>query len=270
MYHGFDIGSAKLPVNERRGIPHHLIDVREPGQLFTAGDFARMARTVLHQIAQRNRLPVLAGGTGFYLRALLEGLPDAPERQEPVRARLLAREKLRPGSLHRILARLDPAAADRIHQNDMKKLVRALEMRIVGRRPSAALLAEPANALTGFEVVKIGLDPARPELYRRIDERVAAMFQGGLIEEVQGILASGIPASAKPFESIGYAQVAGYLEGRLSFEAAVALAQQATRQYAKRQMTWFRRELNVRWFKNFGNLAEVQWEAASYLRDTIK
>ncbi len=270
VYRGFDIGSAKVPVSARRGIPHHLIDVVDPGQLFTAGDFARMARGVLREIAGRNRLPVLVGGTGFYLRALLEGLSPAPERHDFLRARLLAREDKRRGSLHRILSRLDPAASARIHQNDVKKLVRALELCMLRRQPASTLQAVLKDALTGFPTIKIGLDPPRAELYERINNRVARMFEGGLIEEVEAMLASGVLSSAKPFESLGYSQAVAHLQGRLSREEAVTLTQQATRQYAKRQMTWFRRERDVQWFQNFGTAAEVQSEAVSYLRNTIK
>ena len=247
-----------------------MIDVLDPAQLFTAGDFARMARAVLLEIAGRNRLPVLVGGTGFYLRALLEGLSPAHERQELLRARLLVREEKRKGSLHRILSRLDPAASARIHQNDVKKLVRALELCMLRRQPASTLLAVRKDALTGFPTIKIGLDPPRAELYQRINDRVARMFEGGLIEEVEAMLGGGVPSSAKPFESLGYSQAVAHLEGRLSLEQVVTLTRQATRQYAKRQMTWFRRERDVEWFKNFGAAPEAQSNAVSYLRNTIK
>ena len=259
-----------MPASGRRGIPHHLIDVLDPTQLFTAGDFARMAGGVLLEIAGRNRLPVLVGGTGFYLRALLEGLSPAPERQEFLRARLLAREDKRRGSLHRILSRLDPAASARIHRNDVKKLVRALELCMLRRQPASTLQAVRKDALTGFPAIKIGLNPPRAELYQRINDRVTRMFEDGLIQEVEAMLASGVPSSAKPFESLGYSQAVALLEGRLSLEQAATLTRQATRQYAKRQMTWFRREPDVEWFKNFGSPPEAQSEALSYLRNAIK
>ena len=265
VYRGFDIGSAKLPVSERQGIPHHLIDVVDPGQLFTAGDFARQARCVLGEIAERNRVPILAGGTGFYLRALLQGLSPAPERDATVQARLIQREDKREGSLHRLLSRLDPSAAARIHRNDQRKLIRALELCLIRRQPASelatALWSQSKDALTGFRAIKIGLDPPRAELYERINARVARMFERGLLEEIRAMLASGVPGSAKPFESLGYSQALAHLEGRLSLEEAVTLAQQATRRYAKRQMTWFRREQDVRWFPDFGTRAEVQAEA---------
>lgn len=247
-----------------------MIDVLNPDQLFTAGDFARMARAVLRDIAGRRRLPVLVGGTGFYLRALLEGLSPAPERHEFLRTRLLAREDKRRGSLHRILSRLDPAASARIHQNDVKKLVRALELCMLRRQPASTLQAISKDALTGFPTIKIGLDPPRAELYEHINDRVTRMFEGGLIEEVNAMLASGLPSSAKPFESLGYSQAVAHLEKRLSLEEAVTLTRQATRQYAKRQMTWFRRERDVQWFKSFGTAPAAQSEAVSYLRNTIK
>jgi len=252
VYRKFDLGSAKTPYSERQGIPHHLIDIVEPDQLFTAGDFARTARSVVHEIAGRHRIPVLVGGTGFYLRALLEGLPPGPERNEELRMRLLEHESRRDGSLHRILGRLDPRAAARIHPNDSKKVVRALELCIVRRQPASDLLTREKDSLRGFRVIKIGLDPPRPALFERINQRVGEMFERGLIQEVQSILSSGVPKSAKPFESLGYCQALAHLEGRLSMEEAIRLTRQATRQYAKRQMTWFRREPDVHWFQDFG------------------
>ena len=266
VYRGFDIGSAKVPADQRHEIPHHLIDVLDPGELFTAGDFARQARRVLSDIAERNRIPILAGGTGFYLRALLHGLSPAPQRDPALRSRLLQREERRAGSLHRLLSRLDPPASARIHPNDHRKLIRAMELCLIRRQPASELWSQDKEALQGFRPIKIGLDPPRAELYERIDIRVAQMFERGLLAEVQAIQASGAPKSAKPFESLGYAQAIAHLEGRLSLNEAVTLAQQATRQYAKRQMTWFRREPGVQWFADFGTRAEVQAAAMEVVK----
>jgi tRNA dimethylallyltransferase len=269
VYRYFNIGTAKLTPAERCGIPHHVIDTIEPDQLYTAGEFARDARAALIDISARNRVPVLVGGTGFYLRALLEGLPPGHERDESIRSRLMEREAMRGGSLHRILGRLDPQAAARIHANDVKKLIRAIELCLLHRQPASALLAKRKDALAGFDVVKVGLNPPRPALYERINARVHRMFQEGLVEEVQGILARGFPVTAKPFESLGYAQVRSYLCGELTLEEAIALAQQETRRYAKRQMTWFRREPVVHWFGGFGSDPEVQSDVLRLLGDQL-
>jgi tRNA dimethylallyltransferase len=268
-YRYFDIGTAKLSPAERRAIPHHLIDTIEPEHIFTAGEFARAARSALDEIARRNHIPVLVGGTGFYLRALLEGLTPSDERDESIRLRLTQREARRRGSLHRILRRLDPPAAARIHPNDVKKLIRALELCLQHGQPASAVFAQGKDALAGFSVIKVGLDPPRPELYERINARVNRMFQAGLVEEVQSILARGVPPTAKPFESLGYVQALAYLTGKFSLEEAVALAQQETRRYAKRQMTWFRRELDVHWFAGFGSDPAIQVAVLGLLRQRV-
>lgn len=269
VYRYFDIGTAKLSPAERRGIPHHLIDIIESNRLYTAGEFARIARDVLIEISGRDRVPVLVGGTGFYLRALLEGLSPTHERDEAIRSRLVEREARCPGSLHRILKRLDPESAARIHRNDIKKVIRAIELCLMHRQPVSTIFASGRDALTGFDVIKIGLGPPRPALYEQIDARVRRMFQEGLVEEVESILAGGVPATAKPFESLGYSQVLTYLQGRLSLEEAIALTQQETRRYAKRQITWFRREPGVHWFPSFGSDPVVQTEVLNLIRERL-
>ncbi|HYL34546.1 MAG TPA: tRNA (adenosine(37)-N6)-dimethylallyltransferase MiaA [Bryobacteraceae bacterium] len=261
LYRGLDIGTAKVPETERQGVPHHLIDVIEPAQLFTAGEYARAARGVLCEIAVRGRTPVLVGGTGFYLRALLEGLSEGPQRDTALRDRLQRRENRRPGSLHRILARLDPESASRIHPNDKNKTLRALEVRLLEGGPMSALFARGRAALAGFRPIRLGLDPPRELLYRRLDERTARMFERGLIEEVRGLLAAGVPPDAKPFESLGYRQALAVLQGRLTLPEAIASTQTETRRYAKRQMTWFRKEPHTHWLHGFGDTAPVLAEA---------
>ncbi len=261
IYRYFDIGTAKLPPGERRGIPHHLLDILLPDQLFTAGEYTRRARAVLVEIAARKRLPVVVGGTGFYLRALIDGLFPGPQRDETLRARLAARERHRPGSLHRILRRLDPAAAARIHPNDAPKTVRALEVSILTRRPLTANLAGGRDALRGFRVLKLGIAPPRAALYQRLDQRLKRMLEAGLIEEVRRILVLGYPPSAKPFESHGYKQVIQMLNGELTLEEALYYAQRNTRRYAKRQLTWFRQEPDVDWFAGFGDDQYIQTAA---------
>ena len=269
IYRHFNIGTAKLSIEERQGIPHHLIDIVEPTELFTAGDYAARCRLVLGQIRERGHVPLVVGGTGFYLRALLDGLFTGPSRDEDIRARLRQRERRRPGSVHRILRRLDPAAARRIHANDLNKAMRALEVRLVERRPISSMQREGRNALEGFAPVKIGLNPPRGELYRRLDERARKMFDQGLVDEARHILALGIPGSAKPFESLGYRQALGVVEKRLTVDEAIASTQQETRRYAKRQLTWFRRESDLRWFAGFGSEPALQNEAILFLEEAL-
>jgi tRNA dimethylallyltransferase len=253
IYRYFDIGTAKLPPAGRRGIPHHLIDILDPDQVFTAGEYARLARRVLDDVSARGRLPVVAGGTGFYFRALVDGLFPGPSRDQALRDRLSARESRRAGSVYRLLGRFDTESAARIHPHDFPKLVRALEVCLLTRRAATDLFREGRDALRGYGVLKIGLAPPRNLLYQRLEHRTEQMFQGGLVEEVQGILARGFPASSKPFESHGYRQALQLLTGELNLKEAVFYAQRNTRRYAKRQMTWFRQEQQMEWFSGFGD-----------------
>jgi tRNA dimethylallyltransferase len=257
VYAGLDVGTAKTPPEARQGVPHHLVSFLRPDEVFTAGDYAAMARQVLGDIAARGRLPVLVGGTGFYLRALLEGLAEGPRRDDALRARLAAREAARPGSLHRILSRLDRRTASRIHANDRNKLIRALEICLLARRPAQAVFDAGKRGLSGYRTLKIVLDPPRPLLHARIDARTRAIFAGGLELEVRRLLESGLPPAAKALESIGYKETLQMIEGRLSFEEALERTTIATRQYAKRQLTWFRREQDAHWFSGFGDDPEV-------------
>jgi tRNA dimethylallyltransferase len=253
LYRYFDIGTAKVPPAEREGVAHHLLDIVDPDQECNAGDYSRRARETIAAITARGRLPVVVGGTGFYLRALLEGLFEGPARDEGLRTRLAARERRRPGSLHRILSRLDPASARRIHVNDGNKLARALEVCIVSRRPMTEMFAGGRASLEGYRWRKIGLNPPRQALYARLDERCREMFDRGLMEEVRSILARGFPASSKPFESHGYRQAIQMLRGEITRAEALTLAQRNTRRYAKRQWTWFLRDREVEWFDGFGD-----------------
>jgi tRNA dimethylallyltransferase len=253
IYRFFNIGAAKLPEENRGGIPHHLIDLANPDEVFTAGDFARVGRPVLHDIAARGRLPVVTGGTGFYLRALLDGLAPGPLRDENLRAGLLARETRRPSSIHRLLRRIDPPTAARIHPHDTPKVMRALEICISARKTATEVFAAGRDALQGFRVLKIGLFPDREQLYKRLEARMEAMFSAGLIEETAGILALGYAPDSKPFESIGYKQALQTIQGQLSREAALSDAKRDTRRYAKRQITWFRRDPGIEIFAGFGD-----------------
>jgi len=265
VYRHFDIGAAKLSPAERRGIPHHLLDALDPDQLFTAGEYARRARPILAQIARRGRLPLVVGGTGLYLRALLDGLFPGPSRDQALRERLAQREARRPGLLHRLLRRWDPEAARRIHPADRPKLVRALEVCLLTRKPLSAWFASGRDPLQGFRVLKLALNPPRAELYRRLDERCARMFAQGLLDEVRRILALGYPDSIKPLEAHGYRQALQVLRGELELPHALYYAQRNTRRYAKRQWTWFRREPGVLWINGFGDQPETQQAAVRRL-----
>ena len=266
VYRHFDIGTAKLPLPERRGIPHHLIDIVDPDELFTAGEYARLARQTIADIGRRGKLPILAGGTGFYLRALLDGLFEGPVRDQPLRDRLAAREARRPGSLHRLLTRFDSAAARNIHPNDVPKVTRALEVCLLTRRPVSELFRAGRDALRGYRTLKLGLLPDRAALYSRLDGRCAQMFDAGLVEEVRHILSLGYAETSKPFESHGYKQALQQIRGELSLRDAVFYAQRNTRNYAKRQLTWFRREQGLVWMKGFGDEAEMREIALTQVR----
>ena len=258
MYHEFEIGTAKPTPAERAEVPHHLFDCMDPLSDVTAGEYARLARQTVRAIAERNHLPIVSGGTGLYLRALLEGLFRGPERSEELRERLRRRVKERGAEhLHRILARLDPAAAERIHANDIPKAIRAIEVCLASRRPMTELWQQGRKPLTGFRILRLGLNPERKVLYARINERAEKMFVEGLIAETQALLAKYGP-QARPLSSLGYKQALQFLRGELDRESALRAAQQAHRNYAKRQLTWFRREPEVRWLAGFGDDPAVQ------------
>jgi len=270
LYRFFDIGTAKLPVEARRGIPHHLLDVLDPDETFSAGEYARRAREFLGEITSRGALPVVVGGTGFYLRALVDGLFPAPERDVRLRERLLERERRRPGSLHKLLVRFDPGSRQRIHARDVQKTIRALEVCMAARRPMSQMFSSGRDPLEGFRVLKIGLDPPREALYSRLEARCRNMFEHGLVEEVQAILARGFPPSSKPFESHGYKQALQFLQGEMPLEKAIEDAQRNTRRYAKRQWTWFRKEPKLEWVSGFGAEESTQTAAIQRVRDFLK
>ena len=254
VYRGMDLGSAKPTPQERARVPHHLIDVANPDEPFTAGEYSRRARAALRDIASRNKLPIVTGGTGLYLRALTEGLFAGPTRHEDLRQRLRSSAERHNASwLHRLLARLDPASAARIHANDTPKLIRAIEVCLAARKPMSEVLAgETKNdPLTGFRLLRIGLNPPRADLYDRLNQRCAAMFDAGLLDETRALLARHGPVKA--LDSLGYRQALAVLRSQLNLEDAVASAQQGHRNYAKRQLTWFRREPDVHWIESFGN-----------------
>jgi tRNA dimethylallyltransferase len=255
VYRGMELGTAKPTPQERALVPHHLIDVAKPDEPYTAGAYMREARAALNGIASSNRLPIVIGGTGLYLRALTEGLFAGPVRQEPLRARLKSKAQKR-GVLHRILTRLDPQSAARIHANDTAKLIRAIEVCLASRSPLSAFLQnEGRNPLTGVRLLRIGLNPPRAELYQRLNQRCAEMFAAGLVDETRALLARYGPVKA--LDSLGYRQALQVIRGETDLPQAVAAAQQGHRNYAKRQMTWFRREPDVHWIERFGGDAET-------------
>ena len=260
VYRRFNIGAAKTP--------GHLVDMAEPDEIFTAGEYARRARAVLQEIAERGRLPIVVGGTGFYLRALLQGLFAGPERDPALRQKLTGRERRRPGSLHRILSRLDPPSAARIHANDVNKTLRAVEVCLNARAPLSRIFEQGREPLKGFDVIKVGLNPPRGELYLRLERRFVQMIENGLLAEIREILSSGVSPQAKPFESLGYKQGLAVVRGQSSLDHAIESAQMETRRYAKRQMTWFRREPDVSWFHGFGDAPDVQEQVFAYLSTT--
>jgi tRNA dimethylallyltransferase len=265
MYRDFDIGTAKPTAAHRARAPHHLLDYATPTSHITAGEYARMARQVLNEIKVRGNLAIVVGGTGLYLRALLDGLFPGPQRSEELRDRLRERATKRSGYLHRILQRLDPLAASKIHANDTPKLIRAIEVCLSSRQKITELWRQAGrDPLRGFRILRIGLDPDRQVLYDRINRRAQQMFDHGLVDETKQLLQKYACAGA--LSSLGYKQAIQFLRGEMTREQALQAAQQAHRNYAKRQMTWFRREPEVRWWHGFGDDAKIQKAVAAWVQ----
>jgi tRNA dimethylallyltransferase len=270
LYKGFDLGTAKPATAERRGVTHHLIDVLAPNENATAGMYRELAVAALHDLRLRKRLPIFTVGTGLYLRALLDGLADLPQRSESLR------EKLRgsgashsAGHLHRILQRLDPVAAKKIALTDEQKIIRAIEICLLTRQPLSQVHQAGRRPLEGWHPLKIGLAPPRDQLYDRIRARTEVMLQDGWLEEVRALLDSGVAENAKAFDFIGYRELLAVLRQTMSLDEARAAIQQATRRYAKRQLTWFRKESNVQWFDGFGDDPSVQERSLQWLRNQM-
>jgi tRNA dimethylallyltransferase len=270
VYRGVNVGAGKLSPEDRRNIPHHLLDCREPAEVFTAGDYRHAAQRALTDLRERGKVPILVGGTGLYLRALLLGLFEGPVRSEELRARLRALAERRSREfLHRLLRRLDPAAAERIQPRDKQKNIRALEVCLLARQPLSTLRARGRAGLAGYQVLKIGLNPERARLYARINQRVERMFEGGLMEEAQALLARPDAHRIKALEALGYRQACAVLRGEINLAEALRQTQAATRRYAKRQMTWFRRESGIAWFAGFGEDSGVQQQVLMALRQAL-
>jgi tRNA dimethylallyltransferase len=271
VFRHLDIGTAKATLQERRRVPHHMIDVREPMEIFTAGDYQREARKVLDEIRNRSHIPILVGGTGLYLRALTQGLFSGPSRSIYWRNRLeeIAARK-GPDHVHRILRRVDPPAASRIAARDKPKVIRALEVCLETGKPLSQHLAErPRQPLEGFEFHFIGLNPPRADLHVRIDERVCRMFDAGFVEEVQRLLAEGIPPTAKPFEAIGYRHIIESLDSATPWRETIRIIQRDTRRYAKRQMTWFRKQTEVTWFDGPGDSEQIKNKVHQFVQPLL-
>jgi tRNA dimethylallyltransferase len=270
LYRGFDLGTAKPSMAERRGIPHHLIDVLSAGENATAGGYRELAIAALRDLHLRHRLPIVTVGTGLYLRALLDGLADVPQRSESLRERLRAASAGHPpGYLHRILRRLDPEAARKIAAPDQQKLIRAIEICSLTRRPVSQAHQSGRRPLEGWRPLKIGLAPARDQLYERIHARTDSMLQQGWLDEVRALLAAGLPENAKPFDFIGYRELLGVLRHTMLIDEARSAIQQSTRRYAKRQLTWFRKEPNVQWFESFGDDPHLQQQVLRSLQPQL-
>jgi tRNA dimethylallyltransferase len=268
-YREFEIGTAKPNAAERARVPHHLLDFVEPTDHITAGEYSRRARPVLQEIKQRGRLPVVVGGTGLYLRALLDGLSPGPQRSEELRERLREKAEIKGASyLHRVLRRMDSDASAKIHGNDLPKLIRAIEVCLGSRRKMSEMWKQGRDPLRGFRILRIGLNPEREALYGRINERARQMFELGLVEETRGLVAK-YGEAPWPLGSLGYRQAVQLIRGEIGEAAALHAAQQAHRNYAKRQMTWFRREPGVTWLTGFGDEETIQRWAVELVQNSL-
>jgi tRNA dimethylallyltransferase len=271
VYRGMEIGTAKPTFAERARVPHHLIDILTPDQPCTAGDYSRLAREAIAGITQRGRTPIVAGGTGLYLRALLDGLFSAPQRNEPLRDKLRALARHRtPAHLHRILARLDAAAAGLIHANDTPKVIRAIEVTLTARQPiTEQWQQQTRDPLTGYRILRLGLNPPRPALYDKINRRAREMFDSGLVEETTQLVET-YGFECRPLTSLGYAQAVQVLRGEITHDQAIAACAQGHRNYAKRQLTWFRKDPLIHWLPSFGSDADAIEQATALVARHIR
>jgi tRNA dimethylallyltransferase len=270
VYREMEIGTAKPSHEERALIQHHMIDIAWPDEACTAGDYSRQAREALTAITERNRLPIVAGGTGLYLRALIDGLFPAPPQKAGRRERLRKLAETRgPAYLHRMLTRLDSTAAAAIHVNDVPKVVRAIEVSLAADQPLTQQWQKGRDTLTGYNILRLGLTPPRARLYDRINRRAAAMFDHGLVEETERLI-ERYGEACRPLTSLGYAEATAVLKNELTREQAIAQAQQGHRNYAKRQLTWFRREPNMHWLEGCGGDEDITDQALQLVRTHIK
>ena len=266
VYRGFDIGTDKVPARERGGIPHHLIDVADPMEEYSAARYAREASAVIRDISVRGKLPILVGGTGLYYRSLTRGFFPGPGRDAALRARLERVAARRgPARLHRMLQRVDPASGERIQAQDRKRVIRALEVFRLTGRPLTEHFAHTESPLPDYEVTAIGLRIPAELTAARVARRVDAQFEGGLLDEVRGLLAAGVPETAHPFSGLVYRQALEHLRGLRDEAATRALIVQENRRYARRQLIWFTKEPNLLWFYGAGERDETLEEVARAL-----
>jgi tRNA dimethylallyltransferase len=260
-----DIGTAKPSADQRRRVPHHLLDIVDPDKTFSAADFCREAEAIISDIARRGKNIVVCGGTGLYIRALTKGLMDSPAGDADLRSELkdLA---IREGNwaLHRRLAEVDPVSAKRIHPNDQFRIIRALEVYQLTGRPISELRGEHQFGTLRYDYRKIGLSMDRESLYRNVDNRVDLMIGQGFLEEVKALLAAGYSSNLKPMRSLGYRQLCNYLEGDIPFEDVIQLIKRDTRRYAKRQLTWFNQDPEIKWIEYPGNVAIIEHVVNDY------
>lgn len=266
LYRGFDIGTAKPSPTERAGIPHHLLDVLNPDEPSTAGGYRERTEVVLAGLKSRGKLPIFTVGTGLYLRALLEGLVDLPQRSDEIRERLRESAAAHgPGHLHATLKKLDPDTAAKIAPADEQKIIRAIEVCLLAGKPISEVHRTARKPLHGWSPIKIGLQPPREAQVERIHSRTDKMLANGWLAEVENLMSQNFPENAKPFDFIGYRELREVLRNKMKLEDARAAVQQSTRQYAKRQLTWFRREPDVYWLAGFGDDLEIVQAAAEHL-----
>ena len=253
VFRGFDIGTDKLPMSERRGVPHHLIDIADPTEEYTAAQYARDAAAAIRDIHARGRLPLVVGGTGFYYRALTRGLFPGPGKDASLRARLEVMSRRRGVPfLHRMLRRVDPPSAERIQPRDLKRLVRALEVFFLTGRPLTAHFDDTKSPLADAQVLGVAIRLPAEEISRRVTRRVDEQFERGLLDEIRGLLARGVPKEARPFGGLVYRQALEHLDGVRDEPATRSLIAQENRRYARRQLIWFRKEPNLAWFDGPG------------------
>jgi len=258
VYRGFDIGTDKLAPADQRGIPHHLIDVADPTEDYTAARYARDAAAIVRDIRARARVPIVAGGTGFYYRALTRGLFPGPGGDPSLRRRLESvAERRGVPFLHRMLRRVDPASAQRIQSRDLKRMVRALEVFFLTGRPLTSHFADTRPPLPEFDVVAVALRLPAARISERVTRRVDEQFARGLLDEIRTLLARGIPENARPFGGLVYRQALEHLHGVRDEAATRALIAQENRRYARRQLIWFRKEPNLTWFDGPGESAST-------------
>ncbi|UCE39997.1 MAG: tRNA (adenosine(37)-N6)-dimethylallyltransferase MiaA [Candidatus Aminicenantes bacterium] len=250
VYKGFDIGTDKISSEQSKNIPHHLLDIADASTQFTAADFVKHALEAIRLVRENQKLPIIAGGTGLYLKALCEGLFPEGEKDQAIRAKL--EQQVNDKGLEFLresLLKIDPVYAKKIGARDKIRIIRALEVFYSTQKPISAHFANTRSQIKDFFILKIGLKLERSVLYRKIEDRVDRMFEKGIVEEVQHLLAAGVNLTSPPFRALGYRQVLKHLRGDISLEEAIDLTKKETRQYAKRQMTWFRKMEGIRWFE---------------------